>query len=596
MCSDSTSSQSQQDELQRALEALSASVLREFVIQNLDWLPDLRRKRIEQEIIEQAARVDASFVSQEALPDVLQRAQNLLEEGLEEGWANPEEVDEILLEGRRAFLRRDYALASGIFGLLLEPLAECEICLGQHEMLEEVLSVEMMDCAAKYVVAEYMLAEPATRAVRVQAAITLVCACGGFHWPLMRLEQTAIEELPDFEAFLRDWQILLERMAANHETSLGVCRAWTFDGIRSHVEADFPKVLQCISGDMCKKASGNRTDRGDEDREAVKSDRLLVDGDLQNWRREVALRLEGIAGLARISHSSGRSADYRAWCRELRQQQAWAQLLEAADEAAQHVEEQDAVRLEFMEEAAFAAQKLQCENFRDRLWAIWRSAPSFKRLLRVLGGANNAAEMGTLAKEALALCPVTASKERALLHLLRHEIEPSAALLGEAAGLGWSGEEHPGYLLFHQFCLALGCDTAELLLPVERVPDWREFIADPSRPSFARVADDLPVPEPQELLNLTGGFPVLSDEERPAILHAMSQAAERRLAEVASRKYRRLYAQAATLATLCVQLDPSAESAEWLLTLRQRYRRFSALQAEFDALTGRALLGSSVSG
>ena len=540
MYTDSTSSQSQRDELQRALEALRASVLREFVIQSLDWLPDLRRKRIEQEIIEQAARVDASFVSQEALPDVLHRAQNLLEEGLEEGWADPEEVDEILLEGRRAFLRRDYALASSIFGLWLEPLAECEICLGQREMLEEVLSVDTMDCAAKHVVAEYMLAEPATRAARVQAAITLVCACGGFQWPLKNLKQTAIEELPDFEAFLQDWQILLERMTANRETS-------------------------------------------------------LMDGGLQNWRREVALRLEGIAGLARISHSTGRSADYRAWCRELRQQQEWTQLLEAADEAAQVVEEQDVVRLEFMEEAAFAAQKLQREDFRDRLWAIWRSAPSFKRLLRVLGGANNAAEMCTFAQEALALCPVAANKERALLHLLRHEIEPAAVLLGEAAGLGWSGEEHPGYLLFHQFCLSLGYDTAELLLPVERVHDWRDFIVDPGRSRFTDPAEDLPVPELPELLNLSGGFALLSDEDRSVILQALRQAAERRLAEVASRKCRRLYAQAATLVTLCVLFDPGSESEEWLSSIRQRYRRFSALQAEFNALAGWKMRGSQVS-
>jgi hypothetical protein len=69
-------------------------------------------------------------------------------------------VDERLSRASAAFFRRDYPFARGIFGTLLRPLAEVEIDLGQHEMVDEVLGVEPSAWAAQYVVSIYMTSKP----------------------------------------------------------------------------------------------------------------------------------------------------------------------------------------------------------------------------------------------------------------------------------------------------------------------------------------------------------------------------------------------------------------------------------------------------
>jgi 2'-hydroxyisoflavone reductase len=54
------------------------------------------------------------------------------------------------------------------------------------------------------------------------------------------------------------------------------CRAWTFDGIRAHVEGQSAEISRRVMAFTRKKSASNGIDRGDEDREAAKSDRLLV--------------------------------------------------------------------------------------------------------------------------------------------------------------------------------------------------------------------------------------------------------------------------------------------------------------------------------
>lgn len=285
-----------------ALDAMDAGALRELVRGVLPWLDDKLHARVTGEIIDRAARNKNEWVpdapSDESVAEVLEFA----EAARRVGYADPSEVDDYLRQGMNAFLAKDYSAAFQILRALIVPLSEGEIDLGQHEMLDEVLGVEIADCAAQYVVAMYMTAAPAHRAKAVKTAIDDMSAAGHFWHPLEQLERVAVEPLPDFENFLRDWNQLVRELATGERHN-----EW--------------------------------------------------DSDVDRWRREVMLRLEGTDGLAAIARSTKRADDFRAWCRSLVEARDWKAALVAYDEAAETVSDKSYARGDFLDGAALAATR-----------------------------------------------------------------------------------------------------------------------------------------------------------------------------------------------------------------------------------------------
>jgi hypothetical protein len=178
------------------------------------------------------------------------------------GQAEPLEVDEHLRRGEAAFLCRSYAAAHRIFGALLPPIGDGNVYLGQDELVEEVLGSDTNACAAQYVVCAYMLSPEEERAETVRAAIAEVRGIGSFWAPIHEMERVALEPLPGLESFLKQWRDLIERSPA-------AARAHDWD---------------------------------------TENDR---------WLREVAQRLEGSEGLAKVARATRRAADLRAWCKSL---------------------------------------------------------------------------------------------------------------------------------------------------------------------------------------------------------------------------------------------------------------------------------------
>ena len=150
-------------------------------------------------------------------------------------------------------------VASRIFRALLPPIGDCDIDLGQHELVDEVLGVDVDACAKQYVVAMYMTSSAKSRAHAVSSAIEEVQSVGYFSEPLRELERVAVEPLPDFDDFLVQWHTLVEEQV-----------------------------------DAAKKSDWDRR----EDR----------------WLREVIARTQGPDGLAEIARRSRRADDLRAWC------------------------------------------------------------------------------------------------------------------------------------------------------------------------------------------------------------------------------------------------------------------------------------------
>jgi hypothetical protein len=508
---------------------MDAAVLREVIRDVLLELNDRAHGRVVNSLIERAARGKSGWAPPAPGHDEVAEVVAFVQAAQRVGYADPRDVDERLSRGSAAFFRKDYGAARGIFGALLPPVAEGEIDLGQHEMVDEVLGIEPNACAAQYVVAIYMTSNPDHRAEAVRAGIAEIDGVGYFLEPIRELERVAVEGLPGFDDFLSRWRAVVTEEAAAER-------------------------------------------RGDWDTET------------RQWLREVVWRMEGTVGLEKIARSTRRADDLRAWCQSLVEVDDWKAALVALEEAAELVTDEKDARGELLDGAARAAQQLGRKDLSPWLERAWRAAPSVLRLRRWLGSARGKAAVRRRAAEALAACPEQAHRQRAFLHVLQGECDAAAKLLASAPGLGWSDSEHPGHLLFHLFRHLLADGPA----PSRAAAAERGYRLDMEELELLTADGDEPrvaAPEAGDIVR-RAGIEGMDRRARAAVLAAMRKAAERRVAGVTEQKRRRHYGHAAELVAACLTCDPSPEAARWVASVRQTYRRFPALRAELEERLG----------
>jgi hypothetical protein len=489
-----------------ALAAMSADELRGVVRELLLELDERARSRVVNSLIHRAARSGSGWapaaLSDEQVADVLvfaKAAERI-------GRADPSEVDDYLSRGSGAFLRKDYAAAHGILGALLRPIGDGEIDLEQHELVDEVLGVDTVECAAQYAVSAYMITPPAQRAEAVRAAIDEVRGVEHFWEPLRQMERTSIEPLPGLKEFLPRWRALISSDSARERKS-----EWDTE----------------------------------EDR----------------WLREVVHRIEGSDGLAKIARSTRRADDLRAWCRSLVETDDWKAALPAFEEAARLVADKDHARVEFLDGAALAVQRLGRKDLPARFEQAWRAGPSLLRLRRWLGSSTSKATLGKRVAEALEVCPKQAARQRALLHVLARDFTPAAKLLSAAPGLGWSNGEHPGHLLFPLFARLLG-GQRKLTSPRTDPRSQREMDIEQLEAMTADQREPrLVAPKVEELLEQAEIDTISDSLARATILAAMKQAAENRIVGVTAQRRRRHYGHGAELVATCIACDGTSRAS-----------------------------------
>ena len=509
-----------------ALDAMDAAELREVVRQALPRLEHRLRARIVDDVVERAARSGSKWRPKGPGSRGIAAIVRFAEKAKRDGHADASVVNGHLREGVNAFLERDYAAAVEIFRALLLPVTEGEIDLGQDEQVEEVLGVDVAECAARYVAATYLTSARATRAIAVLEAIRGVESVVPFWIPLRDLERVALEPLPQFEDFLLQWRTLLE-------------------------------------------AEARTTGSG------------MWEPEEHRWLREVVERLEGTGGLAGLARSTRREQDFRAWCGALAGANEWEGALAAFIEAAEAVGE-GYRRGKFMDGAALAAQELGRKDLPARLEAAWRAAPSMPRLRRWLGSARRKADLRKRAGLALDACPERALRQRALLHLVLDEYEMSSGLLVSAEGLGWSDAEHPGHLLFPLFCVLLGGESGDVPTGGHSLSDGGMDIDEFGWWSGNRGGPRLATPEVAEIVRTAGIAGPKSIAARNAMCAALRKAAEKRVAGVTERKRRGHYAHAAALVAACARIDATGEGERWVARIRTMYSRYPALRRELD--------------
>ena len=517
------------DDPDSALDALSAEELRAFVRDSLAALEDEPRGVLLDALVARAARGSAGWRPSGPSGRAVAEIRRFAQAARHVGYANPADVDTRLRQGSNAFLAGEHAAARAVFEALLPSIADAEIDLGQHELVDEVLTIDVRACAAQYVASVYLTTPIGDRAQAVGGALDAVQGIAVFSAPLEEMRRAATGPLPQLEAFLPRWVERLER--------------------EPYADDDW----------------GRARDR---------------------WLREAVLRLEGVAGLERIARKTRRPEALQAWCEALVARREWAEALRAHDDAAALAGGPE-WRGAFLDGAALAARELGRRDAAARLEAAWLGAPSLVRLLRWLGaGGPSGRALVRRARAARARCPAQAGRQLGLLRLLTGNFRAAARQLAEAPGLGWSSEDHPGHVLFPAFAGLLAGGTtaavsAELLAGLHERPNYPW---DVERGDDEDEGPMLATPSIAEIIQRMPSATRPNPRGRDAVLAAMRVAATRRVEGLLGNKRRRHYGHAALLVACCLALAPGVRrrkaSAEWVAELRRRYARFHAFQAE----------------
>jgi len=520
-------------DLDGALDALTVGELRSVVREALERLDREPRGELLDSLIARASKGSSGWKPSGPFRGVVGEVKRFVEAARRIGYAEPHDVDDYLRKGTNAFLAGEHATTREVFEALLPAIAYGDVDLGYHELVDEVLTVDVHECAARYVTAVYLTTPLEDRADALCQAIDALQEVACLWKPLEQMERVATGPLSELDAFLPRWVEHLERQSPSESE-------W--------------------------------------------------DDDRDRWLREAVWRLEGVAGLERIARKTRKPQALRAWCEALAGGGEWAEALRAWDDAIKLAYESH-WRGEFLDGAALAAQQLGRRDATRRLEAAWRGAPSLVRLLRwLLAGTASASTVVKRARKAIDHCPGKAGRQLGLLHLLTGDAHDAAKVLAKARGLGWSDEDHPGHLLFPAFAGLLAEGTRiKTKLGAGLFADLRHEPRDSS--DMDREDDDganprLAVPSVAELIARARLGARIDVRDRVAMLKAMQAAARKRVAGILGNKRRRHYDHAAILVACCLELDPVAGKpgaiAKWVADLRRKYSRFYAFQKEVD--------------
>jgi hypothetical protein len=505
---------------------MSAPELRSFVRTVFDGLDDDQRTAITESLVARATQGHAGWKPSRPSARVVDEACVFADAARRIAYADPDEVSDYLRRGTRAFLAGDHASARAVFEALLLPVAQGDISLGQHEMVEEVLNVDLQVTVAQYVTSVYTTTPLGGRANAVYSAITDVEGVVSLVNPIGDMEGVSAGALPDLGPFIPRWVKRLERV---------------------------------------------RPAKDDWDTAP------------ERWLREAVFRMEGVEGLERIARKTKRPQACLAWCEVLAERGDWPAALRAYDDAARLVRESH-WRGELLDGAALAAQELGRPDLSKRLEAAWRAGPSLTRLLRWLAVDGHEQEaIRTKATRAVARCPKTAGRQVGLLRLLVGEVTGAAAVLSKCPGLGWSNPDHPGHTMFPLLAMLLSNGTIGEALVTELEATARDPLN-----SFAPTEEEEYKPKlatPSIVALIQGARPgiALTEPDQDAAIDAMRIAAEKRTEGILNNSRRQHYGHAALLVASCVAFAPKSRASEllkWARDLRQRYSRRHAFRQE----------------
>ena len=510
---------------------MTAPELRSFVRTVLDGLNDDQRITLRDSLVARATQGHTGWKPSRPSDHVVDEVCVFADAARRVAYADPDEVSDYLRQGTRAFLAGDHASARAVFETLLLPVAQGDINLGQHEMIEEVLHVDVHAAVAQYVTSVYTTTPLGGRANAVYSAIIHVEGVASLVNPIAEMEGVAAGALPDLGSFLPRWVKRLERVRPAKDD-------W--------------------------------------------------DAPPERWLREAVFRLEGVEGLERIARKTKRPQACLAWCEALSERGDWPAALRAYDAAAKLVG-QSPWRGELLDGAAVAAQQLGRSDVAARLEAAWVGGPSMARLLRwLVAPGSQSLTLVIKAGRALKRCPKTDGRQLGLLRIVTGDLGGAAKLLADAPGLGWSSAEHPGHVLFTAFAILLADGGSQKIGPT-LLANLESTCSDPleildrdeivTKPALA-------IPSLRGLLDDSQPTLAIDTPDRDAMFDAMRIAAEKRIEGILGQSRRRHYGHAATLVASCLAAAPKhrqTAASDWIAQVLGANSRRHAFKEELQA-------------
>jgi hypothetical protein len=520
-------------DVDHAIEAMTAPELRAAIRAVLGALdPDAKASAIDT-LVARATRGASGWRPSRPSQRVVEEARSFAEAARHVGYADPADVTNHLHRASKAFLSGDHASARAVFEALLVPIAAVDIDLGHHELVEDVLGVDVNACVAQYVASVYTTTPLPQRADAVLDAIDHANGVSSLLSPIKDMEDVSAGALPDLAAFLPLWVKRLGRVKASRD-------AW--------------------------------------------------ESDRERWLREAVFRLDGVDGLERLARKTRRPEACLAWCDALADRGDWLAALRAYGAAAKLVGRSHG-RGMLLDGAALAAEELGRADLPARLEAAWGADPTLPRLLRwLVSGGDGPAMVRAKAKKALVRCPKNAGRQLGLLRVLVGDVAGAGVLLSRGPGLGWSNPEHPGHTVFPLLALLLSRETTADALTKELDATGRDVL-ESVRPAEGEHKRTVQTPSIAALARSMCASMAVTAADADATIGAMRTAAEKRTDGILGHSRRQHYGHAALLVASCVAYAPKgryAELARWAAELRQQYWRRHAFREElrraFDAL------------
>jgi hypothetical protein len=511
-------------EVDQALDAMSAPELRAALRAVLSQLDDEVKHSVIDTLMTRGTKATSGWKPTRPSPRIVEEARSFAEAARQIGRADPYDVTEHLRRAVKAFLAGDHASARTVFEAILPPIACVDIDLGQHELVEEVLGVDVRACVAQYAASVYTTTALRSRADAILRALQQVEGVGTLSNPIKEMEDVSAGALPDLGAFLPLWVKRLQRFRPSKDE-------W--------------------------------------------------ESDHERWLRQAVFRVDGVDGLERIARQTRRPQACLAWYEALAERADWRAALKASEAAARLVR-QSQWRAE-LDGAVLAAQELGRPDLSTRLEAAWRAAPTLTRLLRWLAADGH--QWGPIrakARKALARCPKTAARQLGLLRVLVGDVIGAGTVLAKSPGLGWSNPDHPGHTLFPLLATLVSHGTIGDALQAELEATGRDPLESLDL-TDEEAKPKLATPSIVAMIQSFRPSIALTDADRNAAIDAMRLAAEKRVEGILGNSRRTHYYHAALLVASCVAYAPKKRAAEflrWAADLRQQYWRRHAFREE----------------
>jgi hypothetical protein len=152
-----------------------------------------------------AARGDAGWKPNRPSSRIVNDVRSFADAAQQVGHADPDDVSDYLRLASKAFLAGDHASARAVFEALLIPISTVDIDLGQHELVDDVLSVDAHTClaAVRDERVSKMTDTPHSNATEQPEPVELVY--GAPEFDPMFVERTRADEMIDARETWRTW-------------------------------------------------------------------------------------------------------------------------------------------------------------------------------------------------------------------------------------------------------------------------------------------------------------------------------------------------------------------------------------------------------